>query len=185
MLAAAWAAAIRYLNHLPWWADILIGLALALLVLHVWIAIQKVRLLRGVKRLDITELGASCVRLHREITEWLIARAEGAPERRITERVGMSQAELSQESRRVWERGADYNNQTSVRLVEKFAARVMAECHLLISAGIRPPNLMNFQYNATGIAAYIGSVGELLQRGLLDEARKSDPEQFRGSTLRD
>lgn len=49
----------------------------------------------------------------------------------------------------------------------------------LEAAGIGTPDLWAFEGFAAAIAVYYGTVGELLERGLLAEARQLDPEKAR------
>ena len=50
---------------------------------------------------------------------------------------------------------------------------------LLEATGIEPPSLWAPELNMASVAKYIGAIGELLERGLLREARSIDPERYR------
>jgi len=43
---------------------------------------------------------------------------------------------------------------------------------------MKPLDLWGFDSRAGSIAAYLGAVGDLLERGLLDEARRLDPQDI-------
>ncbi len=175
-VTVAWGVLLRWLGQLPVWLAIIAGLATAILVVHLATAFWKAWLLRGVKSLDIAQLGRNCVQLGAAMLEFLATRRETAPSR-YAPMVGDQEA-VSRALHEAWAQGVHYSQQTEAKLAEKFAPLVISLSHLLRLASIKPPDLWAFNVHAGSIAAYLGAVGDLLERGLLDEARRLDPQEI-------
>jgi hypothetical protein len=141
----------------------------AILAAQLFIFVRRAMAIRGLKTLDIQEVGKDCVTFRADVMEYLVARVDAGAGRRIA---GPSNAEAVHAE---WARNVDYSNQTRARVVEKFAHRAIAISHLLQLAGIKPPDLWAFDNRAADVAIYIGAVGDLMGRGLLNEARSMDP----------
>lgn len=172
------AVILRLWNGLPWWAVVGIALYLAILATNLSTQLREAWAIRGLKKLDLQEIGADCLKFREDVFEFLVARADTAPGRAAA--VGApehSGGDRHQLLHSAWAAGVDYGNKTRARAVQKFAHRAIGLCHLLQTAGIRPPNLWAFDHNLPGIAAHIGAIGSLLERGLLEEARALDHEQ--------
>jgi hypothetical protein len=167
---AAGIAAMKWLfAAIPWWFLAISALFAAILVAQLFIFVRRAMAIRGLKTLDIQEVGKDCVTFRADVMEYLVARVDAGAGRRIA---GPSNAEAVHAE---WARNVDYSNQTRARIVEKFAHRAIAISHLLQLAGIKPPDLWAFDNRAADVAIYIGAVGDLMGRGLLNEARSMDP----------
>jgi hypothetical protein len=163
-------AAMKWLfAAIPWWFLVINALYASILVTQLFIFIRRAMAIRGLKTLDIQEVGKDCVTFRADVMEYLVARVDAGAGRRIA---GPSNAEAVHAE---WARNVDYSNQTRARVVEKFAHRAIAISHLLQLAGIKPPDLWAFDNRAADVAIYIGAVGDLMGRGLLNEARSMDP----------
>jgi hypothetical protein len=176
-------AAIRILNHLPFWADYLLGLTAGIGVMHLWILLRRAWSLRGLKKLDIALLGKDCIELHADILRFLVDRMDGAPKDNAMMTVNHGAESIQRAMHKAWEQRARHGNQTRARVAERFAARSIAISHMLTNAGIQPPNLWSFDFDSSSVAAYVGAIGELLSRGLLAEARQFGPEEVRAIRL--
>jgi len=164
-----WAWVVRVTSDLPWWAFALVTAAGLVLLARLYVEGRRAWALRGVKQLDIARLGRDCVQYRDDLLGFLVDRIDGAPDRNA----GLLEApeERGRAMEAAWARGVAYSNQTRSRLVQRFAHRTIALNHMLSAAGIAPVDLWGFDHNAAGIAAHIGAIGELLERGLLAEAR--------------
>ena len=86
---------------------------------------------------------------------------------------------------RAWQDGVNFSQRTDALIMQRFAPRAFAIAHQMKSLGIPPPNMFHFSSgDHGGIGPYVGMVGELLRKGLLDEARKLDPNVAWGASFR-
>jgi hypothetical protein len=170
-----WAVLIYALENLPFWSLALLALLLATLSTRLIVELRKAWAVRGLKSLDLQQLGADCLAYREDLFEFLVGRADTAPSRHVH---GLGAGNDTDALHQAWAQGVDYSQKTRARLAQKFAHRAVALNHQLDSAGIRPASLWSFDHNAAGIAAYYGAVGELLKRGLLKEAREMSPDDL-------
>lgn len=164
-----WAWVVRLTSHLPWWAFALVSFAGIILMARLFVELRRAWAIKGIKQIDIAQLGRDCVQLRDDLLGFLVDRIDGAPDR-YAGLLGPHE-ERGQAMEAGWVRATSYNNQTRSRLVQRFSHRIIALNHMLSIAGIGPVDLWGFDHNAAGIAAHIGAIGELLERGLLAEAR--------------
>lgn len=177
VLTMIWAALIRIFNHLPFWADAALGVILAISCAHLYIALRKAWSLRGLKHLDIKQLGEDCLKFQSDLFDFLIGRQEVSPSREPFGATTSKDMEI--QFHESWERGVRFSQQTGARAVQRFAARALALNVLLENAGIKPVDLWSFESEPGSAAAHFGAVGELLAQGLLTEARQINPADTR------
>jgi hypothetical protein len=170
-LGVVWTALVRILDHLPFWADSVFGLLLAILSTNFYIRLRKAWSLRGLKSLDIQKMGVECVEFSTAVLEWFIERQDNAPNDGIV-LSGNNMDEVRRVNNTTWNARIAYGQQTQIRVVARFAPRLLYLCQLLVNAGLKPPKLWMIDSNFSAIAVHIGAVGELLSKGLLAEARQ-------------
>lgn len=177
-----WAWLVRTTSDLPWWALALVSIAGLMLLARLYVEARRAWSLRGIKQLDIARLGRDCVQFRDDLLGFLVDRMDGAPDRYAGLLESVENRNRAMEA--AWARDVAYNNQTRSRLVQKFGHRAIALNHMLSAAGIPSVELWGFDHNAGGIAAHIGAIGELLERGLLSEARTLSPNDRQHHYLR-
>lgn len=180
-IAAAYPAMSHFIGLWSWWIAIPVGLVVATYALKFYAAFKAALAIRGIKTLDIQQVGKDCVTFRTDVMEFLVGRLDAAPSRFVSAR--LTEAPAIEAARREWAKNVDYNNQTRARVIQKFAHRAVTICHLLERTAIKPPSLWGFDHNAADIAAYVGAIGDLLERGLLKDARAMDPEELRRMML--
>lgn len=154
---------------LPWYLVVPLGVLAIGAGLHLFAGIRRAISVRGLKSLDIQALGRDCQQLRSDLFDFLVSRQEAAPNRNAGIHAPREQCDRLMEA--AWEAGVNHSRQTEARMIQRFGHRMVALSHQLKQAGIAPPDLWGFSHNAPNIAAHIGAVGELLERGLLKEAR--------------
>lgn len=162
-----------------WWIAAPVGLVFSTYALKVFAAFRAAQAIRGVKTLDLQQLGRDCVTFQTDLLDFLAGRIDAAPK----DLIRRASSKTSEEHFSEWAVAAQYHTQTRARVVQRYASRALALSHLTETAGIKPPNLWAFDANAAGIAVYFGAVGELLENGLLTEARSLDPEGYRRAMI--
>ena len=183
VLSATGFAVMWFVHTVPWWATVLIALAFGSLSLQVYVKARTAWAIRGVRTLDLANLGKDCITLKAEVFDFLVSRLDSAPSRAGDH--ATSDLEITHRTMEaVWARGVAYDTQTRGRAMQRFAARIIAICHLLQGAGISPPSLWNLNHNIENVSAHLGAIGELLERGLLNEARDFNPQQIRHLNIR-
>jgi hypothetical protein len=173
-LGALWAVLVRMEDGLPFWADCLLGLALAIASTHLYIALRIAWSLRGLKAQDIAELGTQCVEFRDDVFRYLIAEQGSTANER--EWLPASQDALAYTKSILWEMPKTHDGAPGSESIGRFKPRLVAIVQLLKNAGIRGPDIDGFDRNPSSAAAYVGAVGVLLEQGLLAEAREFDPE---------
>jgi len=121
---------------IPWWFLVISAIYFAILVAQLFIVVRRAMAIRGVKTLDLQEVGKYCVVFHDDVMEFLVARVDaGAGRLSIPRIVGASTSEAMHAE---WARNVDFSNQTRARAVQKFAHRAIPISHLLQLTGIKP-----------------------------------------------
>jgi hypothetical protein len=162
---------------IPWWGLVLIGLTFATLTLHVFAKLRSAWAIRGMKTLDIQQFARECTDFYKDFSGFMVARIETSPPRFARDD--------PEGAHRDWQASVAYSQTTNARALEKFGPRVYSIAHRMAEFGIRPPALFHFPHGDVGGAAlYIGTVGDLLEKGLLAEARKLDPKSTWGAGFR-
>lgn len=174
-LIALWGILTRLFDHLPFWADAAIGIGLAIACMHFYVVLRKAWSLRGLKKIDIEQLGKDCLSFKNDVFAFLVDRQDNSPKPDGLQDGGDTRAAMD----RLWARERVFRDQTRIRLAQRFMGRAFAMNVQLEAAGIGTPDLWGFEGFAAAIAIYYGTVGELLERGLLAEARQLDPETAR------
>lgn len=165
-----WGWAVTIVNQLPFWAICSVALLLSILMMRLITEFRRAWSVKGLKRLDLTQIGNDCQKFRDDVFEFYVSRAENSPSGSDTEMtlcVDNTRALM----RSAWLKEAEYRRMTETKAVQRFSHRLLALSHLLQEAGIKSPDLWAFSHNIPGIAAHIGAIGELLSRGLLKEAR--------------
>lgn len=171
LLATAWIS--RMWDHFPYSLVICISLFAAACAARLYIAIKAALAIRGIKKLDLAELGAACTQFYRDFSDFVTSQSysslgaihEGTP-------------------REQWERRTAHTTRVNGLMMQRFGTRAFSLAHQIQSVGIPAPGMFHFSaYDAGGAAVYIGVVGELLSKGLLEEAKKLDPKLTWGATI--
>lgn len=166
-LVSGWALAVHYVDRTPFWGSCIAGLILCACTFNVIVAVRRAWSIRGIKKLDLSILANDLKKFREDAFEFLLMHQEVLHASLPGENIEIS--ELSRD--RAWELRRDFSQKTSALAAQRFAHRAMALIHLLAQADIPPPSLWAFDHELPNIAAYFGAVGELLERGLLEEAR--------------
>lgn len=176
LILASWGWAMTYLQSLPVWAWLLTGAIFATYSVKLWNAIKVARSLRGVKTLDIQQFGADCLTYYRDYAAIMANR--GTPNR-------FAEGHSAEEMHRQWQRGVELSERTAALVMERFGPRAYALVQQMSALGIPRPSTFHFSHGGDGaVSLYIGLVGEMLNKGLLDEARKLDPNVTWGAGFR-
>lgn len=176
VIAIVWTALVQMLDRLPFWGSAAAGLLLAWLTLRVINAAVRAWKLRGIKTIDAQVIGRQCVDLSDEMLKFLADRADAAQPRSHPLLEGDPASIQNRNAmRQEWQKHTEYDRKTSARGMERFGARIVASARLLQSLGVKPPELFAMDHQLASIGIYVGAVGQLLQLGLLEEARALDP----------
>lgn len=162
-------------ENVPWWVGVLAGLLFASLSLYLFNGIKVARSIRGLKAFDLPTFADECMRFYRDYSEAAVTH----------QRTYVPSCSDRDDTQRQWAERVQHSNRVDALMMQRFAGRAYALAHQMKSIGIRPPNMFFFSvHDAAGAAVYIGMVGELLSKGLLEEARKLDPQVTWGATIR-
>jgi hypothetical protein len=177
VMAAIYAAAVNVLASIPWYVYVPLALATGTLALHFYIKFRVAWSLRGIKTFDIEDFAKECISYYQDFADFMVNRQEARPRRDIET--------STEEMHRVWQEDVKFSRRTDALIMQRFAPRAFAIAHQMKSLGIPPPNMFHFSLgDHGGVGPYIGIVGELLRKGLLDEARKLDPKVTWSSSFR-
>jgi hypothetical protein len=176
-LASSLAAILYVLKATPWYVLLVVSVLFAATVLHLWNQLRIAWSLRGVRKLDIGELAEECCTYYRDFADFMVSRHDARP------LGGLNPGDA--DFHRQWQERVNLSQRTDALMMQRFGPRVFAITQQLKNLGIPTPNLFHFSSGDTGGASvYIGTVGELLKNGLLEEARKLDPKVTWGATFR-
>ena len=131
----------------------------------------------GMRRIDVSQIGKICVEFGKELQEFLTARDSSKPDfiRKPINEMGMpSHPDITMS----WEETHRYQGQTDAKARERFGSRAVVVTHLVQTLGITPPPIRFFGNDIARMAIYIGAIGEMLEMGLLTEAREFKPDPF-------
>lgn len=166
-LVLLWAWLQPFVNSLAWYWWLLLGLVVCSLVMNIGLAARKAWVERKLKTLDIAGLAKLCTDYFADWSAWQQAHVV-APRRAI--------GKLTRDDHHLqWESEIARKRQADEEMYGRFAPRAFAIVHLFRSYGIGQPDLYFFEQGDRFVSGYIGTVGNLLSNGLLDEARKLDP----------
>lgn len=175
--ALIFAAAIRMIHATPWYVIVIAALLFSTTLLHLWNKWRITWSLRGVKSFDIEKFAEDCCKFYSDFADFMVNRQEAKP---IYER-----REGADDMYKRWQQTVNFSQKTDALMLQRFGPRAFAICHQLQSLGIPTPSLFAFSGgDHRGVSVYIGTVGELLKNGLLEEARKLDPKITWGTSIR-
>ena len=176
LLVLLYGWAVGYISSIAWWIWLPVALLTSLLVISLYILVKQAWIIRGIKRFDIIEFSKECQDYYKS---WAAFAAS-----RVTFRhhhMGGDQGTAHRE----WEIMVDQSRRAEAQMFEQFGPRAFAIVHQIAILGIPKPNMFHFASgDHGGVGVYIGVVGELLSKGLLDEARKLDPNSTWGQGFR-
>lgn len=166
----------EYLGKMPWWLMISIALLIAVSLTNLFIRIRLAWSVLGIKKFEIGQFADECLSFYRDFSSFMVQRQDARPDR-----AGPSP---ERDAHAEWQRGVNFSNKTNALMFERFAARAFAIAHQMKELGIPSPNMFHFPHgDHGGVSVYVGVVGELLRKGLLEEAKKLDPKTMWGATL--
>lgn len=175
--AAVWGGILKFLSAVPWWLATAIGLLLAILLVHLYNRLRIAWALRGVRRLPIEELGADCVLFYAEYSDFILAVRQDPA---VTVMTSSGQEDMH----RQWQQESARRARAQAEVFKRFAPRIYALAHRLVLLGIPAPNLFHFPHGDHGGAGvYVAIAGELLKKGLLEDAKKLDPKITWGASI--
>ena len=166
---------VGYIGAIVWWVWLPVGILTSLLTISVYIAIKKAWMIRGIKSFDLQEFSRECLDYYRSWAAFASSRAY-RPRHASDDQAG---------AHREWEIMMEQSRRAETQMFEQFGPRAFALVHQMEVVGIPKPNMTHFSLgDHGGVGVYIGVVGELLSKGLLEEARKLDPNSTWGQGFR-
>lgn len=170
--------AVDFVTALPWYLLLLIALLFATLCLHFYNKARIAWSLRGVKSFDIEEFAEECQAYYRDFADYMVSRQDARP-------VHHRDSNDRDDSYKKWQDDVAHSMKSDALVMARFGPRAYSIAHRMTGLGIKPPNLFHFPHgDHGGVGVYIGLVGDLLKKGLLEEARKQDPQITWGASFR-
>jgi hypothetical protein len=174
-IAGGFAITMRLLSATPWYITSIGALIFATYALQFWNKLRIAWSLRGIRKFDLEKFADECCGYYRDFADFSVTRQEMAPAFVMAS---------SEEARKSMQAQSDFRRRTDVLVMQRFAPRAFAIAQQFNRLGIPLPNLFHFSSSDTGGASvYIGMVGELLKKGLLDDARRLDPRMTWGASI--
>jgi hypothetical protein len=172
---ALWSWFMTLFQSAPLWVILLTGLAVLTLLARLSVAFRMAWLVRGQKSFDLSAFADECIKYYQDVGMVL-----GSQPPASHHDLGGTKDDMHLQ----WQRNVDRSNQMSSLLLQRFGPQTFAIAHQFKLLGIPEPNMFHFPHGDTGGACvYIGMVGELLKKGLLDEARKLDAKATWGASF--
>jgi hypothetical protein len=158
---------VRLYRNLYWWEVVLAVWLFLILCAFSFNQYRIWKSLHGKRLLDLPAFANECIAFYEDYSEFMVShqremhRQSGEPTR--------------DSMHREWAANVEYSNRMNSMILQKFAPRALYLTQVMRGLEIPVPHMNHFGYHDGGTAAHIGLVGELLSRGLIDDARKLDP----------
>jgi len=123
------AASHIVVGHWSWWIATPLALVGATYALKLYAALRAAMAVRGLRVLELQQIGKDCVASRAEVMECLVGRVDAAPGRSIG--ASLSGVRTPEAMHTEWASNVDCSNQTCARTVQKFAHRALAISHFV------------------------------------------------------
>jgi hypothetical protein len=128
-----------------------------------------------VKKIDLVQVAADCTDYYRDYATLMANRIP--PERR-----GINESQ--EEAHRAWQAQVDFSRQTNALALERFGPKAFSLVQQLEALGVPRPSMFHFAHDSGPVSLYIATAGDLLSQGLLDQAKRLDPNVTWGAGFR-